>query len=243
MSQKKIKIQQFQKQQIKELERLKTRACNLEERIRIQKKENFKQLNIRNLKIFEKTLNLLAPFAIVTGITVGSFRLCGGGLPFHTDEIVKYKNCNLDYKTGSYVTMDVSYITRRWFDDTIPENKLTIYTPWEYVDNKYIRYKREYNIKKLNRLDLFDAVFEENYIYLEENELEYKEEKQTTNYLESTEEEYIFEASLHMLDKEDILKYDETQKQNIIITIGELIFSLGLVEHLHTTGNLIIHMK
>lgn len=221
--------QRRRKSQIKELQDLREKAIQLEKQIAEQKAENFKQLNIRNLKIFGNTCNFIAPFVISAGLTVGVFRLFGGGLPFHSDEIVKYKAYNLDYKTNGYVTMDESYRTNRWFDDSLPSNELTIYTPWEFKDNQYMRYKREYDISKLNTLDLFDAVLEEDYAYITNNIKEYKEEIQVVNSIEETEgQDYFFEASLHMLDKEDVLKYNETNLKNTIITIIELVLGLGI---------------
>lgn len=217
------------KSQIKELQELREKAIQLEKRIAEQKVENFKQLNIRNLRVFGNTCNFIAPFVISAGLTVGAFRLFGGGLPFHSDEIVKYKAYSLDYKTNGYVTMDESYRTNRWFDDSLPSNELTIYTPWEFKDNQYMRYKREYDISKLNTLDLFDAVLEEDYAYITNNIKEYKEEIQVANSIEETEgQDYFFEASLHMLDKEDVLKYNETDLKNTIITIIELVLGLGI---------------
>lgn len=221
--------QRRRKSQIKELQDLREKAIQLEKQIAEQKIENFKQLNIRNLRVFGNTCNFIAPFVISAGLTVGAFRLFGGGLPFHSDEIVKYKAYNLDYKTNGYVTMDESYRTNRWFDDSLPSNELTIYTPWEFKDNQYMRYKREYDISKLNTLDLFDAVLEEDYAYITNNIKEYKEEIQVANSIEETEEQdYFFEASLHMLDKEDVLKYNETNLKNTIITIIELVLGLGI---------------
>lgn len=238
MSNRKTKKQKIQaeqrrakdrKSQIKELQELREKAIQLEKRISEQKIENFKQLNIRNLRVFGNTCNFIAPFVISAGLTVGAFRLFGGGLPFHSDEIVKYKAYNLDYKTNGYVTMDESYRTNRWFDDSLPSNELTIYTPWEFKDNQYMRYKREYDISKLNTLDLFDAVLEEDYAYITNNIKEYKEEIQVANSIEETEgQDYFFEASLHMLDKEDVLKYNETDLKNTIITIIELVLGLGI---------------
>lgn len=238
MSNRKTKKQKIQaeqrrakdrKSQIKGLQELREKAIQLEKRISEQKIENFKQLNIRNLRVFGNTCNFIAPFVISAGLTVGVFRLFGGGLPFHSDEIVKYKAYNLDYKTNGYVTMDESYRTNRWFDDSLPSNELTIYTPWEFKDNQYMRYKREYDISKLNTLDLFDAVLEEDYAYITNNIKEYKEEIQVANSIEETEgQDYFFEASLHMLDKEDVLKYNETNLKNTIITIIELVLGLGI---------------
>lgn len=217
------------KTQIKELQELREKARILEKKISEQKRKNFKQLNIRNLRIFGNTCNFVAPFVISAGLTVGAFRLFGGGLPFHVDETTKYKTYSLDYQTSGYVTMDETYRTNRWFDDSLPSNELTIYTPWEYQDNQYVRYKRDYDIGTLDTLDLFDAVLEEDYAYITEHIKDYKEERQVVNSIEETEGlDYFFDASLHMLDKDDTLKYNETDLKNIIITIVELVLGLGI---------------
>ena len=217
------------KSRIKELQDLKEKKLQLEKQISEQKAENFKQLNIRNLKIFGNTCNFVAPFVITAGLTVGVFKMFGGGLPFHTDEITKYKLYNLDYQTNGYVTMEESYRTNGLLDDDLPSNELTIYTPWKYENSQYTRYKREYDIDKLNSLELFNAVLEDDYSYIEENLKDYKEEKQTVNSIDETEKmDYFFEASLHMIDKDDTLKYNETDLKNIIVTIIELILELGI---------------
>lgn len=217
------------KSQIKELQDLREKTIQLEKQIAEQRAENFKQLNIRNLKIFGNTCNFVAPFVITAGLTVGVFKMFGGGLPFHTDEITKYKLYDLDYQTNGYVTMDESYRTNGLLDDNLPSNELTIYTPWKYENSQYTRYKREYDIDKLNSLELFNAVLEDDYSYIEENLKDYKEEKQTVNSIDETEKmDYFFEASLHMLDKNDTLKYNETDLKNIVITIVELILGLGI---------------
>lgn len=217
------------KSRIKELQDLKEKKLQLEKQISEQKAENFKQLNIRNLKIFGNTCNFVAPFVITAGLTVGVFKMFGGGLPFHTDEITKYKLYNLDYQTNGYVTMEESYRTNGLLDDDLPSNELTIYTPWKYENSQYTRYKREYDIDKLNSLELFNAVLEEDYSYIEENLKDYKEEKQTVNSIDETEKmDYFFEVSLHMIDKDDTLKYNETDLKNIIVTIIELILELGI---------------
>lgn len=221
--------QRRRKSQIKELQDLREKAIQLEKQIAEQKAENFKQLNIRNLKIFGNTCNFVAPFVITAGLTVGVFKMFGGGLPFHTDEITKYKLYNLDYQTNGYVTMEESYRTNGLLDDDLPSNELTIYTPWKYENSQYTRYKREYDIDKLNSLELFNAVLEEDYSYIEENLKDYKEEKQTVNSIDEKEKmDYFFEASLHMIDKDDTLKYNETDLKNIIVTIIELILELGI---------------
>ena len=238
MSNKKTKKQKKQseqrrikekKLQIQELQELKNKAIQLENKIINQKTENFKQFNIRNLKIFGNTCNFVTPFILSAGLTVGVFRAFGGGLPFQTDEIIKYKVYDLEYETNGIITMNESYQTNRWFDNPLSSNELTIYTPWECINNQYVRYKREYIIEKIDTLDLYNAVLDENYDYIFQNMKDCKEEKQVANTIEEIRENnYFFEASLHMLDKDDILKYNETDLKNKIITIIELILGLGI---------------
>lgn len=224
------RIKKRQKQILK-FQNLKLNAKELEKKIAEQKKENFKQLNIRNLKIFKNTCNFLAPFVLTTGITVGAFAALGGGLPFHLDQVVKNKTYSLEYQTNGYAVMNESYRNKfedMWSDEEIPESELIIYTPWELKDGQYIRYKLEYNIDKLNTLDLYNAVLNEDYQYIEKNLKEYKEEIQISNKIEEFEENtYFFDANLYFEDKSDSIKYNETYLKNIIITIVELIVGIG----------------
>lgn len=213
------------KAEIKKLEELKEQ---LKKKLDEQRKEKFKQFNIRNLKFFGNTCNFLAPFVLSAGIAVGVFRLCGGGFPFHTDEIKKYRLYNLDFDTKGYVTMDDEYRTYGILDE-LKSNSLVVYSPWDEQNGQYIRFKREYNIGTLNSLDLYDAVLNEDYSYIEENVTDFKEEIQTTNRINEEESnDYIIQASLHMLDMEDTLVFSETDLKNIIITIIEVVLGLGV---------------
>lgn len=223
---KRILAEQKRKIHINNLEKLK---AELEIQISKQRLENIKQFNIRNLKVFTKTCNFLAPFVISAGITVGAFGLFGGGLPFHLDEVTKYKVYSMDFQTNSYVTMDDEYKTNRWFDASVPSSNLIVYTPWEEHDGQYVRYKRDYDVEKLITLDLYNAVLSDDYNYISENLKDYKEEKQVVNEIDPEEDNnYYFEASLNMMDKEDALRYSETDLKNIIITIIELVLGLGI---------------
>ncbi len=214
-------------ERIKELQELRKEAKRLDEKISEQKQENFKQLNIRNLKIFGNTCNFLVPFVISTGVTVGAFSLFGGGLPFYKDKVIKYKVYDLDYETNGSITMEESYRTNRWIDDGLASNELVIYTPWEYSDGQYVRYKREYNVDEIDTLDLFWAVLEKNYDYISEKIKDYKEEVQISDSLMTTlGEDWFVRASLHMLDEKDILDYNETNFKNMVITAIELIIGL-----------------
>lgn len=207
---------------IKELAELRKKAIILENKIAEQKKENLKQLHIRNFKKFKSTCNFLTPFLLSAGLTIGTVNLLGGGLPFNIDQITKNKTYSLEYETNGDVIIDETYSENSLINPFPNINELTIFTPWEYNNNQYIRYKREYNIDKSTQ-DLFDAILNQNYNYILENLKEYKEETQVINKIEQTEEQkYFFKAKLQMLDSEDVLECNETELQNTIITIIEL---------------------
>lgn len=207
---------------------LKCKVSELESKISEQKKENLKQFNIRNLKVFASTCNFVAPFVITTALTVGTIKLFCGSLPFYQDEITKYKTYHLKYQTDGEITMNDEYETNTLFDEGLPSSTLTIYTPLEKQNESYVRFKREYDIKTSN-LDLYNAVLAEDYNYIFENLKVYKEENQVINKIDYKEnDKYFFEAELHIINKEDTLKYKESSLKNIIVTIANLTLGLGI---------------
>lgn len=226
------------KAQMRELQALKEKIIKLESNIKLQKKFNFKQLNIRNLKIVANTAKFLTPFIISTGITAGIFWLFDGGLPFHLDEITAYKLYSIEMQKDGYATMDNKYMRQKKLsNDSLPSNRLVVYTPWELIDGQYVRFKRDYDIDKLATLNLYNAIVNKNYNYISENLKNYKEEKQILNQIYiGAKNDYLFETNLYVLDENDVLKYRETDFKNTIITIIELILGLGI-------GGLAAHIR
>ncbi len=189
----------------------------------------FKAFNHRNIDFVGTTCKLLAPFVITAGITVGVFKVFGGGFPFHRDAKIEYKTYSLDYSSIGYVSTDEEYKTNMDYQYSLPSNSLVIYTPWVYENGQYIRFKREYNLDNTVILNLFDAVLAEDYEYVSENLKVYRESKQIANRIDVNEYNgYFFEASLNTQDKADFLKYSETELKNIIITIVEMIITLSV---------------
>lgn len=210
---------------IEEIKRLRDKAQDIQERIKKQKRANRKECIVRNLKIFGHTCNFLAPFVISTGLTVGGFCLFDGGLPFHLDEVTKYKTYSLEYQANNDVTLESDYKTNRWFDSSLPSNMVVIYTPWELQGQKYTRTKREYEIGELTTLDLYNAVLDGDMNYINDNLVDYKEEKQVTDFVNLEDNCGLIEASLHIRDEEDFLQYNETEKKNIVVSIAEMIIA------------------
>ena len=211
----------------KKLELLNAKKIELQKKLDKQKKEKFKQLNIRNLKVFGKTCNFLVPFVLCGCITVGAFKIFGGGFPFVTDKIEKYKLYDLDFDSKGYVSMNEEY-TNFGILSVLDKNELVVYSPWKKTDNGYSRTKREYKVKTIKSLELFDAVLNEDYSYIKDNITDFEEEVQTSNEIDEESNNYIIQASLRMLDKTDFITFDETELKNIIITIVEIVLGLGI---------------
>ena len=208
------------------VQELKDIKLQLENKLEKQKKDKIKKWHIRNLKIVKSTCKFLVPFVISTGITVGTVKLFGGGYPFHLDKIKKYKLYQLNYDTNGCIEMNEEYIKWGIFS-TLDSNSLVVYSKWQEENGKYTRYKREYEIGNLKSKELLDAILNKDYSYIENKLTNFKEEIQITNQINEKQiNDYIIEANLYILDKDDTLVYDELYLTNIITTFADIIFGL-----------------
>ena len=214
------------KKMINKLKTLKKETQKLQSKIIKEQLNNLKELNIRNIKIFGNTCNLIMPFVLTAGVTVGIFKLCGGGYPIKQDEIKKYKVYSLS-KTSDNLIVKETY--EKYINTPSSNANLTVYTPYEYIDNSYKRTVRIYKIKS-NYEELYNAILNKDYDYISKNLNKYDEYIETTNLIEE-ENNYIYEAEINYTDSEDKLKYQESELKNAIISIIEFIItgSVGAV--------------
>lgn len=223
----KVKLQKKRKIQQAQLKNLEIQAKALEEKINKQRKENIKNSCIKNLKIFGSFCNYIAPYILAGTITFTGFKVFAGGNPIVKDDIVKYKKYTLSYQTDKEINANETYEENYWFSDTLPSNELTLYYPWTANDDgTYSRIIREYNIGPLKTTDLYNAILEQNIDYILETFSDYNEEKETSNYIYDN-DGFIIDASINMFDKEDIIKYSESDLKNILITISEIAITIA----------------
>lgn len=208
---------------IKKIKKEEEKLERLRQRLKQIKKENRKQFHIRNLKIIGKTAHLLIPYVLSTTIISGITSMVGGGLPIIKDDITIYKVHNLEYKTDEEILETTTYQS---FFDFSEFNNLKIYTPWEKEGNNYIRYIREYNLTNSDALKIYTAILDEDYKEIEDNLLDYTEEKQIRNIVNLENNSYHIEASLNFLDKDEKLRIKESDFKNIIITLIDGIIGL-----------------
>ena len=171
------------------------------------KKQLFKKTSLRNLKIFEETCYYILPYFTSFAIVAGASKINNNGFPFVKEELETKKMYTLDYKSNVSKTIDENYS-----NDSL-SNHLIIYSPWEYNDGKYIRYKREYLLKKELLKDIYDAVVNEDYNYILENVPLKYETKEITN--EVREEDWLgiyWDADISYQDQEDFIMIEESTK-------------------------------
>lgn len=202
------------------LEELEKQARELEEKVKIKKKEVFTKYNVRNLKLFLSATSFVAPFIISSVILANLTKELNLGVPFKRDDITKYKVYSLDYETGGEIMMTSEYKNK--FKKLL-SNHLVVFTPWQQQNGQYVRYKRDYDLDKNINLELLEAVLDEDYNYIKENLNDYQEEQQTTNHLDETvENDDRIKASLHVFDKESTLLCSETTTENVTLTFFSL---------------------
>ena len=188
------------------------------------------------------TFLLVLPFIATATITSIAGNILGFGLPVRRDKIEDTKVYSMEYEDDEVKVREESY---RHFDAFVDEefgsdydivdyedNCLLFYTPWSYEDGIYTRVKRDYIFNKnMNVKDLYYAVLNEDYKYITDELDDYKEETQVSNfkpYENDDNNKRIIKAKIKYLDEKDKIKVTESQVQNLIITLINLLATLGI---------------
>ena len=217
------------KTKLKEIEKLNALKLEIENELEIKRKELKKHKNIRNLKIFKGTCQLLAPLAISSVIVVGGIKLIGGGLPFFLDNEKRYKAYELDMQTNGSFFCDETYVKNEWYTDSIVSN-IKVYTPWENTDNGYKRIKRIYEFKNLKDADIYNAVKNEDYEYIFNNITDYIEEEQYIKEINKDDiNNYWLSANITLIDKTEYIDVKESNDKNLTCTILDSVLCFILI--------------
>ena len=224
----KIRSQKRREAYLKEIKSLNNKKKELEEKIIIEKKAKAKGFHIRNLKIFRETCNVLLPYVICAGVSVGGIFALKGGLPVRRDNIdkAKYTTLTID-DNGENSILETEYRKFGAFYDNPMEGTIIISSPWEEKDGIYTRYKREYNIDE-NQDEIISTILKKDYKRLYNELSDYKEEIETANYIFDDEQDYTIEGKISFLKEDDLLTMPEDIEKDIVITILEMIITFCL---------------
>ena len=214
-------------EQNKELLKLNNYLAKLEYDRQKKQKELVKLRMIKNLKIFGSLCRFISPFVIGQGITIGTCKFIGFGYPIVIDNEIKYKVSNLESRENKEATITTYY------DKNIDsETDLTIYSPWEEIDDStYKRNITEYDISTNTSFteELFQAIITKDIEYINKffAECDQDQKEEIVNFLDEPSSEYEIEANLTFINKEDFISVPETDLVNNIETVS--ILGVGLL--------------
>ena len=224
----KIKSQARRAAYFQELNKLKEQQKELEKKVEDDRIAKEKGFHIRNLKIFKDTCNVLLPYVICASISVGGIFLLQGGLPVKRDEIKKAKYTTLNIEEqGESPVLETHYGTYGIWASDLSSSTIILKSPWEEVDGEYIRYKRIYDITS-NKNEIINLILEKDYKRLFEELSEYKEEIEKANYIAGENNGYSVEGNIYLRDNKDLITFPESTTKNVVITLLELILTLGI---------------
>ena len=210
-------------------EDLKNQIKELKKKIKVYKRINKQVETVKNLKLFNTYLfNYIVPGCVLTGLTLATFYITDNGLPFIKDDIktnkrycLEQQDNNLIMNEENYEKKDITYVETK-------NNELIIKFPW-YLneDGLYERKIRNYSNEIITNKDAYNAVLNRDINYINENLKDYKEQIETINKLTITNNDYIINATLNFIDKNDYIAKEESDLKNIIVTTLNLLISSG----------------
>lgn len=231
---KRRKKEKKRKENIQKILELKERREELEKELSVLDKEKKKRFLIKNLRIFKEACNFVMPYVVVGGVLSGFIAYSGGGWPVINDNIVKYKENDLEYSTGDDLLLESHYRTFNWGDNSLPDSTLIIKTPWKKDNDQYKRFIRTYSIPDNMDESLYEAIIKKDYQKINDL-LEYDEEVETRNTeIVNNSKNYEVEAKIYTKNIEDVLNYPESNSRNVFVTVLEAfitaLFGSGLAK-------------
>ena len=196
---------------------------SIEEKV---KSKNKRLKAVKNLKISLKVAQLVAPYVVATGITVGVLKLTGDGLPFYRDNI---ERCATITKT--FDTLGNESIEKQFGSTKSSTNLIRHYTELEKEDNGlYTRKIETYEmnekdsdeIEKIMKADIDYDILNE--ILGEPSSVSYETKNDLTS--KELEAKDYLQAVVYSKDHDNVLVEKESKQKNTINTIGELVMCL-----------------
>lgn len=224
------KKRKTRKEKIRSAERSKNKKItfaqqkvNIDRQITKQEKYVKRTKTIRNLKVFTYVLTRTFPYILISGVTIEGLKLTGFGLPFKKDANSLKANYYLEKSLDGNLSANKYYEEPSIFEDF--SSDILIYTPWKLADKGYERYKITYEFIGSN--EIIAAVLNNDYEYILSNLEEKSKEKETTNEIKEN-SDYLVQAHIKAIDKEDKLICMETDEKNLKVTVFEIVLILSI---------------
>lgn len=208
-----------------ELLKLEVQKRDIEEKLILSKKQNQKNMCIKNLKIFGGVCNKLVPYVLVGTLSVGALKAMGGGLPFKKDTVTISKTYFVESKIDGEINARETYSFI-----SSSSNKLILYFPWKLGnDSLYYRKIREYDSSILSDVKLYEAILTNNIAYIT-NMSQYKERIETSNYIGTnleSDNDYIIDAYIVVCKEDEVINYIENDESNNFTTMLNVLITIA----------------
>lgn len=199
------------------------KKVNIDKKVAKQEEVVKKTRTIRNLKVFTYVLTRTFPYILIGGLTVEGLKLMDCGLPFKKDVNLLKANYYLEKSLDGNLSANKYYEDPSIFEDF--SSDILIYTPWKLADKGYERYKITYEF--IGSKEIIDAVLNNDYEYILSNLEEKSKEKEITNEIKEN-SDYLVQAHIKAIDKEDKLICMETDEKNLKVTVLEIVLILSI---------------
>ena len=199
------------------------KKVNIDKIVAKQEEVVKKTRTIRNLKVFTYVLTRTFPYILIGGLTVEGLKLMDCGLPFKKDANLLKANYYLEKSLEGNLSANKYYEDPSIFEDF--SSDILIYTPWKLADKGYERYKITYEF--IGSKEIIDAVLNNDYEYILSNLEEKSKEKEITNEIKEN-SDYLVQAHIKAIDKEDKLICMETDEKNLKVTVLEIVLILSI---------------
>ena len=192
-------------------------------------KPNNKRLKaVKNLKISLKVVQLVAPYVIASGISIGSFKLFGQGLPFYRDTFEYPASITKTFDTLGNLKTEKQYGSYEPSTNLIrhyaePNKEDTgVYT--RQIETYEMDEKDSEEIEKIMKADIdYDNL---NEILGEPSSVSYETKSNPTN--EELKAKDYLQAVVYSIDYDDVLVEKESKDKNIRLTLLEGLVCLSL---------------
>lgn len=188
----------------------------LENEINNIKYSNIKISTIKNLKIFNKTIQLITPYVLTASIITGIFTAVGG-TPFFKDQRKNDAHITEEFDSYGKIKKEIQYNS-----SDLSENILYYQSKWtNNIDGTYTRYIEEYNLTEITIEELIELSNKETLELKDIFGEPISSKKIIENNLteEQINEEAYLRATIYYKDTNDYFFVEETNTENIVLTI------------------------
>lgn len=198
------------------------------------KSKNKKLKAVKNLKVSLKVAQLVAPYAIASGISIGCFELLGQGLPFYRDSFEYHARIMKTFDTLGNESIEKQYHffgsstnLIRHYAEPVKEDT-GVYT--RQIETYEMDENDSEEIEKIMKADIdYDTL---NEILDKPSSVSYETKNNPTN--EELKAKDYLQAVVYSIDNDDVLIEKESKEKNIGLTILEGLCCLFLGWYIKT---------